>query len=93
MNSGITVQRLRGRLRVVLFSSNVSYYLKSDKIWTLFLGLVGNSEADLEEGAGGPGPPRYLWTKLRPERSKKKFKKASPLSQGLDDRPHYYLKA
>ena len=92
MNSGITVQRLRGRLRVVLFSSNVSYYLKSDKIWILFLGLVGNSEADLEEGAGGPAPPRYLWTKLRPERSKKKFQESPPLSEDIDDRPLSYLK-
>ena len=55
MNSGITVQRLRGRLRVVLFSFNVSYYLKSDKIWTLFLDLVGNSEVDLQERPGTPG--------------------------------------
>ena len=46
-----------GRLRVVLFSSNVSYYLKSDKIWMLFLGLVGNLEADLEEAPGVPGLP------------------------------------
>ena len=79
---------------MVLFSSNVSYYLKSDKIWMLFLDLVGKSEADLEEGPGDPGPPRYFWTKLRPERSKKNFKKAPfPLSQGLDDRPLSYLKA
>ena len=78
---------------VVLFSSNVSYYLKSEKIWMLFLDLVGKSEADLEEGPGGPGPHPYFWTKLRPERSKKKFKKASPLSQGLDGRPRSYLKA
>ena len=57
LNSGITVQRLRGRLRVVLFSSNVWYYLKSDKIWILFLDLFGNSEVDLEEGPGAPGLP------------------------------------
>ena len=63
---------------MVLFSSNVSYYLKSDKIWMLLLDLVGKSEADLEEAPGGPGPPRYFWTKLRPERSKKKFKKVPP---------------
>ena len=58
---------------MVLFSSNVLCYLKSDKIWMLFLDLVGKSEADLEEGPGDPGPPRYFWTKLRPERSKKNF--------------------
>ena len=29
-------------------------------------------------GTRVPGPPRYFWTKLRPERSKKKFKKAPP---------------
>ena len=57
MNSGITVQRLRGRLSVVLFSSNFSYYLKSDKIWILLLDLFGNSETDLEEGPGAPGLP------------------------------------
>ena len=57
MNSGIKVQRLRGRLSVVLFSSNVSYYLKSDRIWILLLDLFGNSEADLEEGPGAPGLP------------------------------------
>ena len=68
LNSGITVQRLRGQLRVVLFSSNVSCYLKSDKIGILFLDLVGNFETDREEGTGSPGPPRYFWTKLRPER-------------------------
>ena len=79
---------------MVLFSSNVSCYLKSDKIWILFLDLVGNFEADLEEGPGGPGTPRYFWTKLRPERSKKNFKKAPPpLSQGVDDRHRSYLKA
>ena len=66
---------------MVLFSSNVSYYLKSDKIWMLLLDLVGNLEADLEEAPGGPGPPRYFWTKLRPERSKKIFKK-DPLISG-----------
>ena len=44
----------------------------------LFLDLVGKSEADLEEGPGGSGPPPYFWTKLRPERWKKKFKKAPP---------------
>ena len=58
---------------MVLFSSSVSCYLKSDKIWILFLDQVGNSEADLEEEPGGPGPSRYFWSKLRPERSKKKF--------------------
>ena len=47
----------QGRLRVVLFSSNVSCYLKSDKIRILFLDLVGNSEADLEEAPGVPGLP------------------------------------
>ena len=52
---------------------NVSCYLKSDKIWILCLDLVGNSEADLEEGPWGPGSPRYFWTKLRSERSKKKI--------------------
>ena len=55
---------------MVLFSSTVSYYLKSDKIWILVLDLVGNSEANPGEG---PGAPRYVWTKLRPERSKKNF--------------------
>ena len=44
----------------------------------LLLDLVGKSEADLEEGPGGPWTPRYFWTKLRPERSKKNFKKAPP---------------
>ena len=58
---------------MVLFSSTVSYYLKSDKIWILFLDLVGNSVADPGEGPGDPGPPRYFWTKLRPDRSKKNF--------------------
>ena len=64
-----------------LFSFDVSYYLKSDKIWILFLDLFSNSEADLGEGPGGPGPSRYFWTKLRPERSKQKFKK-DPLISG-----------
>ena len=63
---------------MVLFSSTVSYYLKSDKIWILVLDLVGNSEANPGEGPGGPGAPRYVWTKLRPERSKKIFKTAPP---------------
>ena len=63
---------------MVLFSSNVLYYLKRDKIWIQFLDFFGNLEADLGEGPGGPGPPRYFWTKLRPERSKKKIKKALP---------------
>ena len=40
-----------------LFSFDVSYYLKSDKIWILFLDLFGNSKADLEEGPGAPGLP------------------------------------
>ena len=39
----------------------------------LFLDLVGNLEADLEGERGGRGPPRYFWTKLRPDRSKKNF--------------------
>ena len=65
-----------------LFSSTVSYYLKSDKIWILFLDLVGNSEADPGEGPAGPGPPRYFWTKLRPEGPKKNcFKTASLISR------------
>ena len=73
---------------MVLFSSTVSYDLKSDKIWILFSDLVGNLEADPGEGPRRPGPPRYFWTKLRPERSKKNFKTApTPLSKGLDDRP------
>ena len=46
---------------MVLFSSIVSCSLKSDKIWILFLDLVGNSEADPGKG---PGPARYFWTKL-----------------------------
>ena len=56
-------------------SSTVSYYLKSDKIWILFLDLVGNLEADPGEGPGegGGGPSRYFWTKLRPEVSKNFF--------------------
>ena len=48
------------------------------KNWILFLDFFGNSEADLGKGPGGPGPPLYFWTKLRPERSKKNFKKAPP---------------
>ena len=75
---------------MVLFSSTVSYDLKSDKIWILFSDLVGNLEADPGEGPRRPGPPRYFWTKLRPERSKKIFKTAPPpppLTKGLDDRP------
>ena len=59
----------------------------------LFLDLVGKSEADLEEGPGGPGPLRYFWIKLRPEWSKKNLRKPPPLSEGLDDRPRSYLKA
>ena len=57
MNSGITVQRLRSWLIVDLFSFDVSYYLKSDKIWILFLDLFGHSEADLEERPGAPVLP------------------------------------
>ena len=52
----ITVQRLT----VVLFSSTVSYYLKSDEISILFLDLVGNSEADPGEGPGGPRLSLFL---------------------------------
>ena len=48
------------------------------KNWLLFLDFFGNLEADLGEGPWGTGPPRYFWTKLRPERSKKNFKKAPP---------------
>ena len=40
---------------MVLFSSTVSYYLKSDKIWILFLDLVGNSVAT---GSGSKGEAR-----------------------------------
>ena len=43
---------------MVLFSSSVSYYLKSDKIWLLVLDLVGNSEADPGEEPGDPGALR-----------------------------------
>ena len=68
----------QGLLRVALFSSTVSYDLKSDKIWIPFSDLVGNSEADPGTGPGGPGPPRFFWTKLRPERAKKKTKTAPP---------------
>ena len=72
---------------MVLFSSIVSCYLKSDKIWILFLDLVGNSEADPGKGPGGGGLSRYVWTKLRPDRSKKNFLRPPPLSKDLDDRP------
>ena len=40
---------------MVLFSSTVSYYLKSDKIWILFLNLVGNS---VDTGSGSRGGAR-----------------------------------
>ena len=46
-------------------------------MWILFLDLIGNLEADVEGGggAGAPGPSRYFWTKLRPERSKEILRK------------------
>ena len=69
---------------MVLFSSIVSCYLKSDKIWILFLDLVGNSEADPGKGPEGAGLSRYVWTKLRPDRSKKNFLRPPPLSKDLD---------
>ena len=44
--------------------------------------------ADIGEGPGAPGPPRYFYTKLRPEGPKRFFGDwVSPLSQGLDDPP------
>ena len=60
------------RARATLLLTNII------KNWILFLDFFGNSEADVGEGPGGPGPRRYFWTKLRPERSKKNFKKAPP---------------
>ena len=43
--------------------------------------------ADPEEGPGGPAPPPYCYSKLRPEGPKKFFETPPTLSQGLDDRP------
>ena len=51
INHGREMSTISGN-GVVLFSFNVSYYLKSDNIWILFLDLVGNSEVDLQEGPG-----------------------------------------
>ena len=49
---------------MVLFSSTVSYYLKSDKIWILFLNLVGNSVDTVSGSRGGArgarGSPLFL---------------------------------
>ena len=39
----------------------------------LFLDLVGKSEADLEEGPGGPGPPRYFWDQTEAWKVEKKI--------------------
>ena len=76
---------------MVLFSSIVSYYLKSDKIWILFLDLVGNSEPD----PGKSPPPPILLDQTEALRAEKKFFKTTPpyirvwmtallLSEGLD---------
>ena len=82
LTHGAPVRARFARARAPLLLTNII------KNWILFLDFFGNSEADLGEGPGGPGPPRYFWTKLRPKRSKKNFKKAPPpLFLGLDDRP------
>ena len=73
---------------MVLFSSTVSYYLKSDKIWILFLNLVGNS-VDTGSGSrgGARGSPLFLDLTEARRAEKNCFKTAPRLSQGLDDRP------